>query len=90
VCVPPADGIAADGFRSEDLAFQRRIHDLLILLLATPPFLRLKEKVVWLDRRDQHVWGERIFAAVVPLLAAQETPQRALPIDVPAAAPGAD
>jgi nicotinamide riboside kinase len=90
VCVPPADGIAADGFRSEDLAFQRRIHDLLILLLATPPFLRLKEKVVWLDRRDQRVWGERIFAAVVPLLAAQETPQRALPIDVPAAAPGAD
>jgi nicotinamide riboside kinase len=89
VCVPPADGIAADGFRSEDIAFQRRIHELLILLLATPPFTRLKDRVVCLERREQRVWGERIFAAVAPLLAKQEAAQRALPIDVPAAS-GAD
>lgn len=93
VAVPPlTDGIPADGFRSENLQFQRRIHDQLILLLATPPFLRLGERVLWLEPREQRVWGERIFAAAAPLLppAPESGTQRVLPMDIPAASPGLD
>jgi hypothetical protein len=69
VGVPPLlDGIPADGFRSENLEFQQRIHDRIIEMLETPPFTGLAGRVVWLERRDRRVWGERIFAAAVPLL----------------------
>jgi len=69
VGVPPmAEGIPPDGFRSENLEFQQRIHDLLNDLLAEAPFDRLHDRVLWLERRERRVWGERIFAAVVPLL----------------------
>ena len=60
--------ITSDGFRSEDRAFQLRIHDLLNELLAAPPFIRLREPVVWLDPRDRRIWAERIFAFAAPLL----------------------
>jgi hypothetical protein len=93
VAVPPlANGILPDGFRAQDMAFQRRIHDLLILLLATPPFSHASKKVLWLEPREQRVWGERIFMAAAPLLAPSTGAgaQRALPIDVPAAAPESD
>ncbi len=69
VGVPPlADGIPADGFRSENLEFQQRIHERIEEMLETSPFSSLHGRVVWLERRDRRVWGERIFAAAVPHL----------------------
>jgi thymidylate kinase len=73
VGVPPlADGIPPDGFRSENLEFQQRIHERIEELLETPPFSSLHNRVVWLERRERRVWGERIFAAAVPLLRSGE------------------
>lgn len=67
--IPPMpDGIPPDGFRSENLEFQHRIHDLLEELLEEPPFHRLQERVVWLEARERRIWGERIFASIAPLL----------------------
>src|SRR5215467_9927055 len=64
VAVPPlADGIPADGFRSENVEFQHRIHDLLQCTLDESPFANLRERVLWLDRSQRPVWGELIFAA---------------------------
>jgi hypothetical protein len=79
VGVPPlADGIPPDGFRSENMEFQQRIHDLLEDLLDAPCFGRFRERVLWLERRERRVWGERIFAVAAPLLGgtpeAQGTP----------------
>lgn len=69
VAVPPlAEGIPPDGFRSENLEFQQRIHDLLRDLLDQAPFYALRDRVLWLERRDRRVWGELIFAASAPLL----------------------
>jgi nicotinamide riboside kinase len=92
VAVPPlASGILADGFRAQDAAFQRRIHDLLILLLATPPFSNISKRVLWLEPREQRVWGERIFAAAAPLLPpAEPGAQKSLPLEVPPAPQTAD
>jgi nicotinamide riboside kinase len=89
VAVPPSDSIPRDGFRSEDADFQQRIHDALMRSLAAAPFSRLAGKVLWLERREQRVWGERIFAAVAPLLPLAGE-QRALAIDVPPAAGSGD
>ncbi len=67
VAVPPmADGIPPDGFRSENLEFQQRIHDLIEELLDEPPFQKLHDRVLRLDRRERRVWGELIFAAATP------------------------
>jgi hypothetical protein len=67
VAVPPmADGIPPDGFRSENLEFQQRIHDLIEELLDEPPFQKLNDRVLRLDRRDRRVWGEIIFASAAP------------------------
>jgi hypothetical protein len=69
VAVPPmADGIPPDGFRSENLEFQERIHELFGELLEETPFQKLRDRVLWLDRRDRRVWGEMIFAAAAPRL----------------------
>jgi hypothetical protein len=69
VSVPPmADGIPPDGFRSENLEFQDRIHDLIGEVLSEQPFSVNQDRVLWLDRRDRRVWGEIIFAAAAPLL----------------------
>jgi thymidylate kinase len=69
VGVPPVDaGIPSDGFRSEDRAFQERIHQLLIELLASPPFNRLRAPVLWLEAGERRVWAERIFADTAPLV----------------------
>ena len=69
VGVPPAEAeIEADGFRSEDRAFQRRIHALLLELLAAPPFNTLADRVLWLDAQDRGNWPGKIFSAVAPLL----------------------
>jgi AAA domain len=68
--VPPvAADIPADGFRSEDRAFQTRIHDLLIELLTAPPFNYLRAPIVWLDPAERSAWAERIFAAAAPFVA---------------------
>lgn len=78
VGVPPlADGIPPDGFRSENLEFQQRIHNLLGELLEDPPFNRFRDRVMWLDRRDRRVWGELIFAAAAPLLRSPQAAQSA-------------
>ena len=78
VAVPPlADGIPPDGFRSENLEFQHRIHDLLGELLEEAPFYRLRDRVLWLERRERRVWGELIFAAAAPLLRPAEHAQGA-------------
>ena len=67
--VPPvAADIPADGFRSEDRAFQKRIHDLLIELLAAPPFNHLRAPIVWLDPAKRSGWADSIFNSAVPFL----------------------
>ncbi len=69
VAVPPlADGIPPDGFRSENVEFQHRIHDLLGGMFEQAPFYPLRDRVLWLERRDRRVWGEIIFAAAARLL----------------------
>ncbi len=74
VGVPPAEiEIEADGFRSEDRAFQRRIHGLLLELLAAPPFQTLEDRVLWLDAQDRGDWAAKIFNAAAPLLHAAAT-----------------
>ena len=78
VAVPPlADGIPPDGFRSENLEFQHRIHELLSDLLAEVPFRPLRERVLWLERRDRRVWGEIIFGTATPLLRPAERAHQA-------------
>jgi hypothetical protein len=68
--VPPVEvDIPADGFRSEDRAFQHRIHDLLIDLLASAPFNNLRAPVMWLDPAKRRGWAEHIFHAAAPFLA---------------------
>jgi thymidylate kinase len=75
VGVPPIEGgIQSDGFRSEDRAFQQRIHELLVELLASAPFDRLRTPVLWLEARDRRIWAERIFAAASPLLESAAAP----------------
>jgi len=75
--VPPlAEEIQADGFRSEDRAFQRRIHELVNELLDDSAFAGVRKRVVWLDERDRSAWGERIFAAAVPLMRAASNSQK--------------
>jgi nicotinamide riboside kinase len=69
VGVPPmADGVPADGFRSENLEFQQRIHDRLEEMLDDTPFYKHSERVIWLERRERRVWGELLFAAASPRL----------------------
>jgi hypothetical protein len=69
VAVPPmADGIPPDGFRSENVEFQQRIHDQIEELLEEPPFQKLHDRVLKLERRDRRVWGELIFANIAPRL----------------------
>lgn len=62
VGVPKGDaGIPRDGFRSEDRAFQMRIHELLIELLSAAPFDRLARPVKWLRADDRAHWAKQIF-----------------------------
>jgi thymidylate kinase len=69
------EGIPRDGFRSEDRAFQLRIHELLIELLASAPFNNLPAPVIWLDARDRSNWAERIVSAAAPLIEGASTTQ---------------
>lgn len=68
VGVPPGDAeIPRDGFRSEDRAFQLRIHELLIELLSAPPFDRLASLVKWLDASERATWAEQVFETATQL-----------------------
>ena len=65
VGVPPGDAeIPRDGFRSEDRAFQMRIHELLIELLSAAPFDRLARPVKWLRADARAHWAKQIFEAM--------------------------
>jgi nicotinamide riboside kinase len=67
--VPTIQGeIPRDGFRSEDREFQSRIHNLLIELLASPPFNNLSAPIIWLDTEKRSNWAERIVNVTVPLI----------------------
>ncbi len=67
--VPPVEAnIPSDGFRSEDRAFQQRIHDQLIALLASAPFNKFRAPVLWLDPTERRGWAEYIFTAALPFL----------------------
>jgi AAA domain len=62
VGVPPGDdGIQPDGFRSDDRAFQTRIHELLIELLASPPFDSIGAPVRWLRAGDRANWAQELL-----------------------------
>jgi len=67
------EGIPRDGFRSEDRAFQSRIHELLIELLVSAPFNNLPAPVIWLDASDRSNWAERIVSAAAPLIEGAST-----------------
>ncbi|HVB35679.1 MAG TPA: AAA family ATPase [Candidatus Acidoferrales bacterium] len=76
--VPPlAEEIQPDGFRSEDRAFQRRIHELLQELLDDSAFAGIRKRVLWPDERDRSAWGERIFAAAISQTRGASSPQKA-------------
>jgi nicotinamide riboside kinase len=63
--VPPvAAEIPADGFRSEDRAFQRRIHELLLELLSSEPFDAVVPRLRWLKPESRDDWAERISALI--------------------------
>jgi len=72
---PQAGPIAPDGFRSEDRAFQQRIHDLLLDLLNDPQFAHLRGSLIWLDRANRRDWAERIFALAFPVARAADAAQ---------------
>jgi len=55
------DGIQPDGFRSDDRAFQARIHEVLVELLASPPFDKMAQPVKWLRAGDRAKWAQEIF-----------------------------
>jgi hypothetical protein len=63
--VPPvAAEIPADGFRSEDRAFQLRIHELLLELLDSEPFDGVGPRLQWLKPESRNDWGERITSMI--------------------------
>ena len=72
-----AQEIQPDGFRSEDRAFQRRIHELLKELLDDSAFAGVRKRVIWLDERERLAWGERVFDATIPIARARHSAQRA-------------
>jgi nicotinamide riboside kinase len=72
---PTTEEITPDGFRSEDRAFQRRIHELLKELLADPKFAVANSRTIWLDGADRSKWAEQIFARAFPLATASKTAQ---------------
>ena len=76
--VPPlAQEIQPDGFRSEDRAFQRRIHELLNELLDDSAFAGVRKQVIWLDEREWLAWGERVLDAAIPIARAAHSAQKA-------------
>ncbi|HET6199364.1 MAG TPA: AAA family ATPase [Candidatus Acidoferrales bacterium] len=69
--------IQADGFRSEDRAFQRRIHELLKELLDDSAFAGVRKRVIWLDERERLAWGERVIEAAIPIVRAAHSAKKA-------------
>jgi nicotinamide riboside kinase len=69
--------IQPDGFRSEDRAFQRRIHELLKELLDDSAFAGVRKRVIWLDERERLAWGERVIEAAIPIVRAAHSAKKA-------------
>ncbi|MGD0307288.1 MAG: AAA family ATPase, partial [Candidatus Acidiferrales bacterium] len=68
VGVPTSDdGIQPDGFRSDDRAFQARIHEVLIELLSSPPFDKIAPPVLWLRAGDRADWAAEVFEVAMRL-----------------------
>jgi hypothetical protein len=68
VGVPPSeDGIQPDGFRSDDRAFQMRVHELLLELLASPPFDKIAPPVLWIRSGGREKWAAEIFELAMRL-----------------------
>ena len=63
-----AERIQPDGFRSEDIEFQRKIHDLLNELLNEPQFANSRTRLHWLEANQRSAWGERVFAVAADIL----------------------
>jgi GTPase SAR1 family protein len=56
--------VLADGFRSPNEEFRRRIELMLKALLGQEPFARFGRDVLWLDGRTQAGWAEAVLAAI--------------------------
>lgn len=69
--------ITPDGFRSEDRAFQQRIHELLLELLDDAHFAHLRGRLVWLEGAERHAWAQGIFALAFPVARAADVTQSA-------------
>ncbi len=69
---PQSGQITPDGFRSEDRAFQQRIHELLLELLNDRQFAHLQKRLVWLEDSDRRAWAQRIFALAFPVARAAD------------------
>lgn len=54
----------ADGFRSVNDDFRRRIEALLKEFLGQRPFERFGQRVVWLDPRSQAGWADTVLATI--------------------------
>lgn len=80
VGVPPSTAeIPADGFRSEDRAFQGRIHQLLIELLGSEPFNKLRSRILWLRSEERDQWANHIVVSGAPLLTTLQAPSASEP-----------
>jgi hypothetical protein len=58
-----AEQIQPDGFRSEDVAFQQRIHVLLNELVGERAFADLHGRLLWLESSERPAWAGRVFDA---------------------------
>jgi nicotinamide riboside kinase len=67
--VPPSTAvISPDGFRSEDVQFQQRIHDLLEELLNADAFRRCRARLLSLRAEDRNEWAGQILHATLAAL----------------------
>lgn len=73
VVIGPLPEIRRDGFRSEDRAFQSRIHELLKKFLEESALTGLREGVIFLEGPDRMQWAERIFATTFPTVPSAES-----------------
>lgn len=69
VSVPPTgDVVLSDGFRSENVDFRWRIHDLVEQMMETSEFITVRERIVRLNADERYLWGDRIFQAAAAVL----------------------
>lgn len=74
IYVPAATAnITADGFRSQDHAFQVQIEKILNDLLHCAPFQNVAKKVTRLSPSDRANWAQQIFESSLPHLETQKS-----------------